>query len=144
MFFFPSPSLLAGSATNEAAKLDARIWNESSGLKIFLPIHRCERFFREAPTRRLREVLPEVFERARQLRMERCAEARLRAVARSTTRWHLTSSEYFHSTKINCPGDSRRESKDGVVHYSHVVVGATAVRAGSHDILPIDVEEVRE
>ena len=71
-----------------------------------------------APTRRLREVLPEVFERAR-----------LRAVARSTTRWHLTSSEYFHSTKINCPGDSRRESKDGVVAFPHVVVGATLLRA---------------
>jgi hypothetical protein len=34
-------------------------------------------------------------------------------------------SEYFHSTKINCPGDSRRESKRGGVAFPHVVVGAT-------------------
>jgi len=29
------------------------------------------------------------------------------------------------------------------VHYSHLVVGATLVRAGSHQVLPLDVEEVR-
>ena len=61
MFFFPSPSLLAGSATDGSRKTErSALWNESSGLKIFLPIHRCERFSTGAPTRRLREVLPEV------------------------------------------------------------------------------------
>jgi hypothetical protein len=29
------------------------------------------------------------------------------------------------------------------VHYSHLIVGATLVRAGSHQVLPIDGEEVR-
>jgi hypothetical protein len=52
-------------------------------------------------------------------------------------------SEYFHSTKIECGGCLRRESAKGELHYSHVVVGATLVRAGSHDILPLDAEEAR-
>jgi hypothetical protein len=29
------------------------------------------------------------------------------------------------------------------VHDSHKIVGATVVRAGSHQVLPLDVEEVR-
>ena len=29
------------------------------------------------------------------------------------------------------------------MHYSHLIVGATLVRAGTHQVLPIDVEEVR-
>ena len=56
----------------------------------------------------------------------------------------MTSSEYFHSTKINCPGDSRRESKRGGVAFPHVVVGATLLRAARPRPLPVDVEEVRK
>ncbi|MCW5971034.1 MAG: hypothetical protein KIT57_21225 [Blastocatellales bacterium] len=40
-------------------------------------------------------------------------------------------------------GCLRRRSKDGGTQYSHVVVGATLVRSGSHAVLPLDVEEVR-
>lgn len=55
----------------------------------------------------------------------------------------LDGSEYFHSTQIQCPGCLRRTDKKGQVHYSHMVVAATLVRAGSHQVLPIDAEEVR-
>lgn len=54
----------------------------------------------------------------------------------------LDGSQYFSSAKIECPGCLRRADKNGEVHYSHVVVGATLVRAGSHAILPLDVEQV--
>ena len=55
----------------------------------------------------------------------------------------LDGSQYFSSTKIECPGCLRRADKNGEIHYSQVVVGATLVRAGSHAILPLDTEPVR-
>lgn len=94
-----------------------------------------------APTEPLRQVLPEVFERMRRVGwtgrfVTEVSGERYYTIA-------LDGSEYFHSTRINCPSCLRRESKDGETHYSHVVVGATLVRAGSHEILPMDAEEVR-
>jgi hypothetical protein len=55
----------------------------------------------------------------------------------------LDGSEYFHSTAIQCPGCLRKATTNGVVHYSHTVVSATLVKAGTHRILPLDGEEVR-
>jgi hypothetical protein len=51
--------------------------------------------------------------------------------------------EYFHSTKIECPGCLKKTDKNGQTHYSHSIVAATLVKAESHRIFPIDVEEVR-
>jgi hypothetical protein len=55
----------------------------------------------------------------------------------------LDGSEYFRSSKIQCPHCLRQPDPQGRVHYSHMIVGATVVRAGSHQVLPLDVEEVR-
>ena len=55
----------------------------------------------------------------------------------------LDGSEYFRSTKIQCPHCLRQTDPQGRVHYSHKIVGATVVRAGAHQVLPLDVEEVR-
>lgn len=55
----------------------------------------------------------------------------------------MAGSEYCQSTKIQCPQCLRQPDPQGQVHYSHLVVGATLVRAGSHPVLPIDGEEVR-
>jgi hypothetical protein len=55
----------------------------------------------------------------------------------------LEGSEYFRSTKIQCPHCLRQTDPQGRVHYSHKIVGATVVRAGAHQVLPLDVEEVR-
>jgi hypothetical protein len=55
----------------------------------------------------------------------------------------LDGSEYFRSTQVQCPHCLRQPDSKGRVHYSHVIVGATVVRAGSHQVLPLDVEEVR-
>ena len=51
--------------------------------------------------------------------------------------------EYFRSTKIQCPHCLRQFDPQGRVHYSHKIVGATVVRAGSPQVLPLDGEEVR-
>jgi hypothetical protein len=55
----------------------------------------------------------------------------------------LDGSEYFRSTQVQCPHCLRQPDSKGRVHYSHLIVGATLVRAGSHQVLPLDVEEVR-
>jgi hypothetical protein len=55
----------------------------------------------------------------------------------------LDGSEYFRSTTVQCPHCLRQTDPQGRVHYSHKIVGATVVRAGSHQVLPLEVEEVR-
>ena len=55
----------------------------------------------------------------------------------------LDGSDYFHSTNIQCPGCLQRTDTGGEVHFRHTVVSATLVKAGSHRVLPLDVEEVR-
>jgi len=89
----------------------------------------------------LRRVLPETFEQMRRVGWTVRFVTELDGEKYDTVA--LDGSEYFHSTQINCPGCLHHQSSKGETHYSHVVVAATVVRAGSHDILPIDVEEVR-
>lgn len=55
----------------------------------------------------------------------------------------LDGSEYFRSTKVQCPHCLRQPDAKGRVHYSHMIVGATVVQAGSPQVVPLDVEEVR-
>jgi hypothetical protein len=55
----------------------------------------------------------------------------------------LDGSEYFHSTQVQGPHCLRQPDPQGRVHYSHKLVGATVVRAGSPQVLPLAVEEVR-
>jgi hypothetical protein len=55
----------------------------------------------------------------------------------------LDGSEYFRSTKVQCPHCLRQTDPHGRVHYAHKSVGATVVRAGSHQVRPLDVEEGR-
>lgn len=89
----------------------------------------------------LRRVLPQVFEKMRQTGWT----ARLVTEVGGNKYYTvaLDGSQYFSSTKIACEHCLRRKDKTGEIHYSHVVVGATMVRAGSHDILPLDAEQVR-
>jgi len=54
----------------------------------------------------------------------------------------LDGCDYFHSTHIECPGCLQRNDANGEVHFRHTVVSATLVKAGSHRVLPLDVEEV--
>jgi len=48
----------------------------------------------------------------------------------------LEGREYFRSTKIQCPHCLCQTDPHGRVHYSHKIVGATGVRAGSHQVVP--------
>ena len=93
------------------------------------------------PTEPLRRVLPQTFEQ-----MRRVGWTTRFVTAVGGEKYYptvLDGSEYFHSTQIHCPNCLHQRQANGEIHYSHVVVGATVTRAGSHAILPVDAEEVR-
>jgi len=140
MFFFQHPNLLE----------DQRRMKKKSGRSNLERVFEVEDIpsdtqMREildgAPIEPLRQALPEVFERMRRVGWTVKFVSEISGQKYYTVA--LDGSEYFHSTKIECPGCLRRKSVKGEVNYSHVVVGATLVRAGSHDILPLDAEQVR-
>ncbi len=93
------------------------------------------------PTEPLRRVLPQIFEQ-----MRRVGWTPRFVTAVGGEKYYptvLEGSEYFHSTQIHCPSCLHQRQANGETHYSHVVVAATVTRGGSHAILPLDAEEVR-
>jgi hypothetical protein len=92
-------------------------------------------------TEPLRRVLPQTFEQMRRVGWTTRFVTEVGGEKYYPT--VLDGSEYFHSTQIHCPSCLRQRQANGETHYSHVVVGATVTRAGSHAILPLDAEEVR-
>jgi hypothetical protein len=92
------------------------------------------------PTEPLRRVLPQTFEQMRRVGWTTRFVTEVAGQKYYPT--VLEGSEYFHSTQIHCPHCLRQRHANSETHYSHVVVGATVTRAGSHAILPLDVEEV--
>jgi hypothetical protein len=93
------------------------------------------------PIEPLRRVLPQTFEQMR--RVGWTARFVTEVAGQKYYPIVLDGSEYFHSTQIHCPHCLHQRQANGETHYSHLVVSATVTRAGSHAILPVDVEEVR-
>lgn len=92
------------------------------------------------PIEPLRRVLPQTFEQMR--RVGWTARFVTEVAGQKYYPIVLDGSEYFHSTQIHCPYCLHQRQAKGKTYYSHVVVSATVTRAGSHAILPLDVEEV--
>lgn len=55
----------------------------------------------------------------------------------------LEGSEYFHSPQLHGPSCRPQRPAHGELHYAPVVVAATVTRAGSHEMVALDAEEVR-
>jgi len=93
----------------------------------------------------LRSVLPQLWEKVRRAGWGPRFTTTLPSGEHKGTYYTaaLDGSEYFRSTKVQCPHCLRQTDPQGRVHYSHKIVGATVVRAGSHQVVPLDVEEVR-
>lgn len=140
MFFFQHPNLL------EYQRRMKKKSGRSNLARVFgiedLPSDtQMRQILDGAPVEPLLGVLAEVFERMR--RVGWTSKFVTEVEGRKVYTVALDGSQYFSSTKIECPGCLRRSAKNGELHYSHVVVGATLVRAGSHAILPLDAEQVR-
>jgi len=93
----------------------------------------------------LRGVLPELWEKVRRAGWSRRFTTTLPSGEHQGTYYTvaLDGSEYFRSTQLQCPHCLHQTDPQGREHYSHKIVGATVVRAGSHQVVPLDVEEVR-
>lgn len=94
----------------------------------------------------LRRLLPKMFEKARRAGWAEQYKTSLPSGKNQGSYYTmpLDGMEYFHSNELECPGCLKKEdSKSGQRSFSHCVVGATLVKAGSHRIFPLDVEEVR-
>lgn len=93
----------------------------------------------------IRGILPQVWEKVRRAGWGGRFTTRLASGQAQGTYYTvaLEGSEYFRSTTVQGPPCLRQTDPQGWVHYSHKIVGATVVRAGSHQVVPLDVEEVR-
>jgi hypothetical protein len=93
----------------------------------------------------LRRLLPELLEASRRAGWAKDFKIRLESGKDQGDYYTmpLDGSEYFHSTKIECPSCLKRADRGGQTQYYHTVVAATLVRSNSHTVLPIDVEEAR-
>jgi hypothetical protein len=94
------------------------------------------------PTEPLRRVLPQTFEKMR--RVGWTARFVTEVAGQKYYPTVLDGSEYFQSPQIHCPHCLHQRQANGETYYSHVVVGARVTRAGSHEILPLEAEEVRK
>jgi hypothetical protein len=97
------------------------------------------------PVESLRQVLPELFAKGRRAGWGKEFKSTLSSGFHQGDYYTamLDGSDYFHSTHVQCPGCLRRTEANGELHFRHTVVAATLVKAGSHRVLPLDVEEVR-
>lgn len=94
----------------------------------------------------LRRLLPELFAEVRRAGWAEQYKTRLPSGQDKGDYFTMPMDgmEYFHSTQIECPGCLQKtDKKSGATDYSHCVVAATLVKAGSQRIFPLDVEEVR-
>jgi hypothetical protein len=97
------------------------------------------------PVELLRQVLPALFAKVRRAGWATDFKSTVPSGSHQGEYYSamLDGSDYFHSTKVQCPGCLQRTDGNGQVHYHHTVVSATLVKAGSHRVMPLDVEEVR-
>jgi len=99
----------------------------------------------QRPAALLRQLLPVLFEKVRRAGWVKLFKTQL-ATGNTSGNYYcvaLDGTQYFHSTKLECPSCLIKTDASGQVHYSHSVVAATLVKAGSHKVLPLDVEPVQ-
>jgi len=97
------------------------------------------------PVELLRALLPEMFAKFRRAGWAKDFQSAISSGVDQGEYYTLAldGSDYFHSTEVQCPSCLQRREAEGPVHFRHTVVSATLVKAGSHRVLPLDVEEVR-
>ena len=140
-FFFQHPSLLQFQQTMEQKTGQSNLQRLFGVSRVPSDTQRRELLDTPEAAEPLRRVLPQVF-----ARMQRTGWKTRFVTAVNGVNYYtvvLDGSQYFSAETIQCPSCLQRQAKNGDVHYSHSVVAATLVRAGSHDLLPLDAEEVR-
>ncbi|MGH7895484.1 MAG: hypothetical protein ACREQL_12505, partial [Candidatus Binatia bacterium] len=140
MLFFQHPSLLAYQRRRQKRTGRANLARVFQGEEIPSDTQMRE-ILDGVPTEPLRRVVPQTFAPMRRVGGTTRFVTGVAGQKYYPIVWE--GSEYFHSPQIHCPHCLRQRQANGETHDSHVVVGATVTRAGSHEILPLAVEEVR-
>jgi hypothetical protein len=143
VMFFQHPSLLQFQRAMERKR-------QRCNLQTIFGVHevpsdtQMREILDEVKPEALRGVLPQLWEKVRRAGWGRRFTTMLPSGEHQGSYYTvaLDGSEYFRSTKIQCPHCLRQTDPQGRVHYSHKIVSATVVRAGSHQVLPLDVEAV--
>jgi hypothetical protein len=139
VFFFQHPSLLEFERRHKERRQRCNL-ETMFGVSDVPSDTRLRELLDEAPPEPVREVLGELFERMRRIKWLERFKTRVGETDYLTM--VLDGSQYFHSTKIECPSCLRQRHASGTIHYSHQVLAATLVKASSHQVLPFDVEQI--
>jgi hypothetical protein len=144
VMFFQHPSLLQFQRAMEKKRRRCNL-QTIFGVRAVPSDTQMREILDEVKPEAIRSVLPQLWEKVRRAGWGGRFTTILPSGEHQGTYYTvaLDGSEYFRSTKIQCPHCLRQPDPQGRVHYSHKIVGATVVRAGSHQVLPLDVEEVR-
>jgi len=144
MMFFQHPSLLQFQRQMEKKRGRCNL-NTIFRVKAVPSDTQMREILDGASPEPLRRLLPELFESVRRAGWANQYKTNLPSGKDQGDYYTmpLDGMECFHSTKIECPGCLKKTDKNGQTHYSHSIVAATLVKAGSHKIFPIDAEEVR-
>lgn len=145
MMFFQHPSLLSFQRSMEKKR-------QRSNLETIFGVSRVpsdtqmRQILDGTEIESLRQLLPELFERMRRSGWTGQFRTEVPMANGQIEQYYtmpLDGTDYFHSTKIQCPHCLRRSDASGQEHYRHTVVSASLVKAGKHEVLPLDFEEVR-
>ena len=144
VMFFQHPSLLQFQRAMEKKRQRCNL-QTLFGVHVVPSDTQMREILDEVQPDALRGVLPQLWEKVRRAGWGGRFTTTLPSGEHQGTYYTvaLDGSEYFRSTTIQCPHCLRQTDPQGRVHYSHKIVGATVVRAGSHQVVPLDVEEVR-
>jgi hypothetical protein len=138
VFFFQHPSLLEFERRHNQQRHKSNL-GTMFGVDDVPSDTQLRQMLDPAPIEPARGLLGTLFERMRRIKWIERFKTMVGGKCYLTV--VLDGSDYFHSTKINCPG-CLRQVHGATTHYSHKVVSATIVKANSHQILPLDVEQV--
>ena len=136
MMFFQHPSLLSYQEKMKKKR------GQSNLEKLFLTTSvpsdtQMREILDGVEIKELSKVLKEIFEL-----MRRAAIVQRLTSYQGTYLIVLDATEYFSSHKIECPNCLHKTDAKGRVRYMHQVIPATIVKAGTHQILPLEVEEI--
>lgn len=139
MFFFQHPSLLK---FQQEMKLRSGRSNLESlfGVRDVPSDSQLRDILDGAPYEPLRRLLGRIFERYR--RSGWALEFKTSQALGALYPVALDGTDYFSSTKIECPSCLRAELSASTTLYRHAMLSATLVRARAHQILPIDAEPI--
>lgn len=139
VFFFQHPSLLEFERRHKLKRQRTNL-ETMFGATDVPSDSRLRDLVDEADPASVRGLLGELFERMRRIHwLERFKTF---VAGTDYLTFVLDGTQYFHSTKIECPSCLRRQHSSGTVHYSHQVLAATLVKANSHQVLPFDAEQI--